>query len=224
MKIDLNNGMLHIDLTQENTSTNKIYKMYIDSIYNKDYTSTFDEEHDKVINEEYTLDSVLNIDVTDSPRKAYILTIFLHEETTMTDSQIVYFVVDDEWIYYNIVNMLICTCNHCVSKTWKEKTLLCWFRYELLKHAIADANIKDCIYLYKDLLRILGLDDRVSHKYVGNDPFCDCKDCGKHFCHSCCHNDCCDSATFCGCHGCFPDCCSNSKWMFNNLHRWIDVV
>lgn len=194
--------MLYLDFTNEATDTKKIYKVYADNILNKNYMSTFDTEHDNVITQEYELTDIINIDLTNKPNKAYIVTVLIHDDEDQTDSQIVKFVVDEEFLYHNIVNMLISTCDRCTSDTWKYKTLMCNFRLKLLQYAIQHDKLNDCIQFCIDLFRILGIDDKLHYSYISNNKRLDCNKCSN-----------CDNCN-----------CINEENMFNSLHRWIDVI
>lgn len=205
MEVALNNGIVTIDLTDQYNGKNKIYKVYIDNVCNDNYVSIFDDEHDNVYEEEHNLNEIISIDLTKNQNKAYIVTIYIHDDETQEDSSIVRFTIDEEYVYYSIVNMLVDTCNNCVSRAWKDKTLMCYFRLELLKQAMQLVNIKDCISLYLDLLHILGMNDKAHYKYITNSCKATCNTCSNNYCH--CSNR-----------------CNNKKNVFNNLHRWIDVV
>lgn len=83
MKIDLNNGVIHIDLTEEFNNTNYVTKIYVDDINNKDILSNFDEKHSIVFKQNYSIEEPIALDITDYKLSAAVVTIFLHDDDGM---------------------------------------------------------------------------------------------------------------------------------------------
>lgn len=220
MKINLNNGSINIDLSSEYTGTNHVYKIYVDNINNENITSTADEHHTVVFQEDQAMDELFDLDVTEYKLSAAVITIFIHDDKDQSDTSIMKFIYDEEFLYYEVLNMVLNTCNHCLKRTEKERIVMVNMCWELFKYAIKYELINDSIKRYKDLIRILGIDDNPCEKYVNAEARpADFLWNGGTITSTGCNGNSCRVCTPCGsCGSCNKICKADAP-----LHRWIDV-
>lgn len=166
MNITLNNGSIDIDLTDKFTGNNWVYKIYVDDINNENMLSTADENHTVVFQDDYSLEEPIDLDVTQYSFSACVITIFFHDDDTQEDSSESKFLLDEEFVYYNVVNMVLTNLGKNSTRFHKERVVTCHLRLQLLKYSIEHNLINESIRNFIDLIRILGIDDNPCDKYI----------------------------------------------------------
>lgn len=156
------------------------------------------------------MEEPIDLDVTNYKLSAAIVTVHIHDDSTQEDTTITKFTLDEEFLYYNILNMVVNTCSRCLNKVEKQRMVMCNLRWELLKYAMKHELIIDSVKRYKDLIKILGIDDNPCPKYI------DAESRSADFVWN--------GGTVTGsCFTCKGNCCSVCRKADAPMHRWIDV-